>query len=80
NHDSVRARLKGKDWALVRPPKHLFYFTPRTLTSLVEQEGFAVVKAWPELPGKIPSPIRSVLGRASLDTADIFGLLAVRTR
>ncbi len=78
NHDSVRARLKGRDWALVRPPKHLFYFTPRTLTSLVEQAGFAVIDTWPELPGKIPGPVREVLGRASLDTADIFGVLAVR--
>lgn len=78
NHSAWRSRAQGQDWALMRPPKHLYYFTPRTLRSLVDQVGFATVKVWQEPPQRIPAPVRALATRLSEDAADIFGLLAVK--
>jgi hypothetical protein len=46
NIRSVRSRLRGRDWALVRPPKHLYYFSPETLSQLLESVGLRVVDRW----------------------------------
>jgi len=78
NVRSVRSRIKGKQWALVRPPKHLYYFSPETLELLVQDCGFEVRFVWQELPGKIPRPLRRALTRLTDHAGDIFGMLAVK--
>ncbi len=78
NHDAWRSRVQKQDWALMRPPKHLYYFTPRTLRSLVDQVGFTTVTVWQEPPQRIPAPVRRLATRLSEDASDIFGLLAVK--
>jgi 2-polyprenyl-3-methyl-5-hydroxy-6-metoxy-1,4-benzoquinol methylase len=40
---SIAARIQGKQWRLIDPPKHLFYFSAKTLTRLLEQNNFEVV-------------------------------------
>src|SRR5262249_7927331 len=42
NLASCDARLFGKYWAGFDSPRHLFVFTPRSLTSLLECNGFRV--------------------------------------
>ncbi len=78
NIDAWRSRVQQRRWALMRPPKHLYYFTPRTLRSLVDQVGFATVTIWQEPPPRIPAPVRALATRLSEDAADVFGLLAVK--
>jgi SAM-dependent methyltransferase len=40
--ESLSARLHGRDWSLLTPPWHQFYFSRKTLRSLLEQVGFRV--------------------------------------
>ena len=40
--DSMFARLLKKHWRLMTPPQHLFYFSRRTMTGLLEKIGFRV--------------------------------------
>lgn len=41
---SVLARLEGKNWHFFIPPQHFFFFSRRTITILLEQVGFKVIK------------------------------------
>ncbi len=41
---SVWARIFGKYWHLIVPPEHLHYFSNKSLTMLLEQEGFEVLE------------------------------------
>lgn len=41
--ESLSARIQGRDWSLLTPPWHLFYFSRRTLTALLSDVGFDVV-------------------------------------
>ena len=53
NIDSLYARVSGKRWRLMTPPQHAFFFSRRTLTSLLESNGFAVVhtdRPWKRVP------------------------------
>lgn len=38
------ARLMGKRWHLMIPPEHLFYYSPKNLRQVLEQNGFRVIK------------------------------------
>lgn len=40
---SLNARLRGKKWRQIHPPTHLFYFSKKTLTMLLEKNGFSVI-------------------------------------
>jgi hypothetical protein len=42
NIGSVAARLHGRDWSLMTPPWHQFYFSRRTLRRLLESVGFRI--------------------------------------
>jgi hypothetical protein len=47
--DSILARWQGKQWRLMTPPQHLFFYSVKTLTRLLENHGFEVVylvKPW----------------------------------
>ncbi|MBI5100331.1 MAG: class I SAM-dependent methyltransferase [Nitrospirae bacterium] len=36
------ARVMGKRWRMVQPPLHIYYYCPRSITSLLEKQGFSV--------------------------------------
>jgi len=40
NFSSFQARVFGRRWLILDPPRHLFQFAPKSLTMLAEQEGF----------------------------------------
>ncbi len=40
NFDAMRSRLSGPRWDQRTNPTHLFYFTPRSLTAVLNQAGF----------------------------------------
>lgn len=42
--DSFLARFQGKNWHYYIPPQHLFFFSQKTLTLLLDQIGFQVIK------------------------------------
>lgn len=39
NVDSFVSRFRGVNWRLVHPPSHLYYFSPKTLTTAMEKAG-----------------------------------------
>ncbi len=39
---SPLARIMGKRWRMIQPPFHLYFFSPRSMTSLLEKHGFSV--------------------------------------
>ena len=41
--DSLMAKIQGKDWHFFIPPQHFFYFSKKTLTTLLHQAGFRVL-------------------------------------
>jgi SAM-dependent methyltransferase len=44
NGDSLQAHLGGEQWFHLDLPRHLFQFTPRSLSALVERSGLRVVR------------------------------------
>jgi len=51
--DSIMARVLKKHWRLMTPPQHLFYFSRRTITGLLEKIGFRVTycaRPWKSVP------------------------------
>jgi SAM-dependent methyltransferase len=40
NFDSLAYKLIGREWSVLSPGEHLFYFTPQTLTAMLERAGF----------------------------------------
>ncbi len=50
---SLLSRIMGKRWRLMTPPQHLYFFSPKTLSMLLEKIGFRVVKVvkpWKTVP------------------------------
>ncbi len=44
NFDSNEAKEQGKNWASIRPPKHLYYFSEKTIKKYLDKYGFEIVK------------------------------------
>ena len=42
DYGSLLARAMGKRWRLMTPPQHLWFFSPKTVTALLERHGFRV--------------------------------------
>lgn len=42
DYGSLLARTMGKRWRLMTPPQHLWFFSPKTVTALLERHGFKV--------------------------------------
>ncbi|PIS09193.1 hypothetical protein COT75_02950 [Candidatus Beckwithbacteria bacterium CG10_big_fil_rev_8_21_14_0_10_34_10] len=40
---SLVARIRGKKWRLIHPPTHLHYFSKKTITKLLNKNGFRVI-------------------------------------
>ena len=79
--DSPPARLMGRFWRLMTPPQHLFFFSRRSITTLLERNGFEivdVVRPWKYVPlGLVAYQLGNCLGiRARfLESINSFGLL-----
>jgi len=43
NAGSIMAKIKGPDWASLRPEEHIWHFTPDTLKKLLKLSGFRMV-------------------------------------
>ncbi len=41
--ESLNARVQKKRWRLIHPPTHLYYFSRKTLTLLLEKYGFEII-------------------------------------
>ncbi len=41
---SLNARFRGRKWRQIHPPTHIHYFSSKTLSMLLEKEGFNVLK------------------------------------
>jgi SAM-dependent methyltransferase len=75
--DSLTARLHGRDWSLLTPPWHQFYFSRATLRRLLDSVGFTItsvggdgnvaVDATSSHP-RVPRPIARVLQSRSVVT------------
>ena len=50
NFDAVSRFVLGKNWDVISPLEHMYYFTAQTLGRLLEQTGFEVVESCPVLP------------------------------
>jgi SAM-dependent methyltransferase len=65
--DSLLARLAGRRWRLMTPPQHLFFFSRKTLTSMLNRIGFEVVecrKPWKRVPLGLAA--HQLFGRAGI--------------
>lgn len=51
NVDCLQSKLKGKNWTQMIPPNHLNFFNTKTLTKLLENNGFKIIdiKSLPSL-------------------------------
>lgn len=48
NINSVFAKLKGRDWMLLSPEGHQYYFSPETLRKMLEVTGFKILSVMHE--------------------------------
>ncbi len=43
NVDSILAKISGRRWLHIKPNEHLYYFSPETLTKILELSGFKLI-------------------------------------
>lgn len=64
--DSALSRIMGRNWRLMTPPQHAFFFSPRTMSSMLTRVGFDVIecrKPWKNVPfGLIVYQLGRILG------------------
>jgi SAM-dependent methyltransferase len=51
--DSALSRIMGRNWRLMTPPQHTFFFSPRTMSAMLARIGFDVIecrKPWKKVP------------------------------
>ena len=51
NFDALSRRMLGRDWAVLSPLEHLYYFTETTLTRMLTSAGFTGVRSERRYPG-----------------------------
>jgi len=44
NINSIMSKLSGRNWHLMTPRHHVFYFSPEVIRAYLEKEGFEVLK------------------------------------
>lgn len=92
--ESRLSRLMGKKWRLMTPPQHTYFFSPRTMTLMLNRLGFDVIecrKPWKRVPfdlavyqsGRIlgmknPPRIEMFKFGLPVNLFDAFRLVAVR--
>jgi SAM-dependent methyltransferase len=68
NIDSLQARLGGERWFHLDVPRHLFHFSPRSLSALVERVGLRVARIghlYPEM--EVVGLVQTTLNRAGFE-------------
>jgi hypothetical protein len=84
----------GKNWRLMTPPQHTFFFSPRTMSAMLARLGFDVIecrKPWKTVPfgliayqlGRIvgmsePPRLKGVHFGLPINLFDAFRIVAVR--
>ncbi|MCL2670064.1 MAG: class I SAM-dependent methyltransferase, partial [Syntrophaceae bacterium] len=72
NYTSTDARAEWQQWLGWHLPFHLYHFTPKTLSGLLEKQGFLVIRSKSYLSGYvkerlerllIPQPISRIIAR-----------------
>ena len=77
NHASLSARLVGPSWPGFDPPRHLWGFTPNSITALLERSGFSVEHIHHQAP-TLWSWVASVAGTRSPTGSTRFRSWAAR--
>lgn len=80
NNDSWQARAGGDDWLHLDIPRHIYHFTPGSLSLLVERTGFRVERIghlYPEM--EILGVLQTALNRVGVDP-DLLYRFAKRDR
>ncbi|MBW2281110.1 MAG: class I SAM-dependent methyltransferase [Deltaproteobacteria bacterium] len=76
NYASVQARFGGEDWFHLDLPRHVFQFTPQTLTRLLRDAGFEIETCrtgqWEMDPFGL---VQTVLNRAGLRSNSLYDSL-----
>ncbi|MEW5947007.1 MAG: class I SAM-dependent methyltransferase [bacterium] len=75
NAAGLLARTLGKRWFHYKPQEHLFYFTPATLTAMLDKAGFRTIRT--DATGRVIN-MEYLIGRLSSDApalAKILGFL-----
>jgi 2-polyprenyl-3-methyl-5-hydroxy-6-metoxy-1,4-benzoquinol methylase len=92
--ESRLSRIMGKNWRLMTPPQHAFFFSPRTLSAMLTRVGFDVIdcrKPWKTVPiGLVAYQLGRILGMTRpprlsgiqfgfpINLFDAFRMVAVR--
>ncbi len=92
--ESAMSRVMGRNWRLMTPPQHTYFFSPRTMTAMLKRLGFEVVeyrKPWKTVPfGLIIYQLGRILGMSRpvrlsglrfgipVNLFDAFRLVAIR--
>ena len=65
--DTLVPKLRGKKWRLMHPPTHIHYFSRKSLSALLEKNGFRVLKVnYPGYWRSISQAIAGITGSMSL--------------
>lgn len=92
--ESTLSRIMGKNWRLMTPPQHTFFFSPRTMSAMLARVGFDVIecrKPWKRVPiGLVLYQLGRILGMSKprrlpglhfglpVNLFDAFRIVAVR--
>ena len=92
--ESGLSRIMGRNWRLMTPPQHTFFFSPRTMSAMLERVGFDVIecrKPWKTVPfGLVTYQLGRILGMSRpprfssirfgipINLFDAFRMVAVR--
>ena len=92
--ESGLSRIMGRNWRLMTPPQHTFFFSPRTMSAMLERVGFDVIacrKPWKTVPfGLITYQLGRIMGMSRpprlsgihfgipINLFDAFRMVAVR--
>lgn len=90
NHTSFDARRYRTKWAAYDVPRHLWHFSPQTMSALAKKEGFRIIKSYPlfldafyisllseQLQGA--KPIKAVANALYYGSVSFFRTLRCRT-
>ena len=92
--ESGLSRIMRRNWRLMTPPQHVFFFSPRTMSAMLTRVGFAVIeccKPWKTVPfGLVVYQLGRILGMSKpprlkgvhfglpINLFDAFRMVAVR--
>lgn len=79
NVGGLPARLQGAQWAQIEPLGHLYYFSARTLSAMLQKSGFEPIGRFHlAVSGKLKGSIQTLLGQMGLYLDNGLGIVARR--